>query len=261
MVEGVNAVAGSVVDAPDYAVPADPPPSNELGKDAFLKLLVAQLKYQDPMEPSSSEEFIATTAQFTVVEKLDELTKQGANTALVNSLTTASALVGREVTANRDGVSTTAVVNQSRIVSGSVVLDTDSGSISLNEIVSVGAAPRSAEPQAPATPVTPAAPTEAAAPAEPASESSDAVASDAASIAGDGPETDQLDDAVSTGDTADQAVDTDGVDGIVEAAIDSTEDSNELAPVSQDAADGAAGEDVEAATGQDSEPFDPFESA
>lgn len=148
MVEGINAVAGSVVEVPDYSIPAEAPPSGELGKDAFLKLLVAQLKYQDPLEPSSSEEFIATTAQFTVVEKLDELTKQGANTALVNSLTTASALIGREVTVTRNGLPVAATVKQSRIVSGEVSLETDLGPVGLTEIVSVGPATAAPTPVA-----------------------------------------------------------------------------------------------------------------
>lgn len=137
----VSAAAGSLVDG-RYSMPSNEPeaPSNELGKDAFLKLLVAQLRYQDPLEPSTSEEFIATTAQFTVVEKLDELTKQGENTALVNSLMTASSLVGREVTALRDGIEVTATVRRSRLDAGQVVLDTDSGEMQMNEIVSVGPA-------------------------------------------------------------------------------------------------------------------------
>jgi len=113
--------------------------SNTLDKDAFLKLLVAQLKYQDPMKPSSSEDFIATTAQFTVVEKLDQLTEQGKSTALVSSLTTASAMVGRTVSAIQDGAPVEAVVLRSKLVSGEVVLDTDKGVVHLNEIVSVGA--------------------------------------------------------------------------------------------------------------------------
>lgn len=162
-VADVNAVAGSVVNAPDlYRRPDNIPtaPGNELGKDEFLQLLVAQLKYQDPLEPSSSEEFISTTAQFTVVEKLDELTKQGESSALVQSLTTASSLVGREITANMDGVLVDAVVDHSRIVGGQVVLDSDAGEISLNQIVSVGAVPSptlapTIDPAA-ASPVTPA---------------------------------------------------------------------------------------------------------
>ena len=130
--------------------------SNTLDKDAFLKLLVAQLKYQDPMQPSSSEEFIATTAQFTMVEKLDQLTEQGRNTALVSSLTTASAMVGRTVSAIQDGAPLDAVVLRSKLVSGEVVLDTDKGVVHLNEIVSVGAPSLTTSPTAtsPATPVT-----------------------------------------------------------------------------------------------------------
>src|SRR6266705_6063419 len=45
----------------------------ELDKDAFLKLLVAQLKYQDPDKPADPTAFMAQTAQFTMIEKLDAM--------------------------------------------------------------------------------------------------------------------------------------------------------------------------------------------
>lgn len=148
MAETVSAVAGSTV-KPEWALPPEQStPTNEIGKDEFLQLLVAQLKYQDPLEPQSSDEFIATTAQFTVVEKLDELTRQGANTALIASLTTAGNLVGREVTANRSGVEVTAVVERSTIRESKVVLETAQGDISLDQIISIGAAPEAGTPPA-----------------------------------------------------------------------------------------------------------------
>ncbi|MCP4223417.1 MAG: hypothetical protein GY773_08765 [Actinomycetia bacterium] len=145
MPETVAATAGATVTAPNFNSltlngTGPPAPTNELGKDEFLKLLIAQLKYQDPLEPTSSDEFIATSAQFTVVEKLDELTKQGTASALVSSLATASSLVGREITAIGDNGRITATVERSEISAGEVVLVTDQGAVTFSQIVSVGAA-------------------------------------------------------------------------------------------------------------------------
>jgi flagellar basal-body rod modification protein FlgD len=69
--------------------------SKDIGdKDTFLKLLVAQLKYQDPSNPADSTQFLAQTAQFTQVEKLGDIADLMKSQRLVN----ASALVGHNVT-------------------------------------------------------------------------------------------------------------------------------------------------------------------
>jgi hypothetical protein len=57
-------------------------PTNELDQDAFLKLMVAQLRYQNPMSPADPQAFLAQTAQFTTVEKLTQLTQQLADSDL-----------------------------------------------------------------------------------------------------------------------------------------------------------------------------------
>lgn len=47
--------------------------SNEADKDMFLKLLVTQMKYQDPLSPVDNNEFISQSAQFSLLEEMQKL--------------------------------------------------------------------------------------------------------------------------------------------------------------------------------------------
>ena len=81
-----------------------PEASDSLGKDAFMQLLVSQMRNQDPMSPTSNEDFIAQLAQFSSLEQMEELNGnilglavlQQSN-ALMSQLTDSSALIGKEV--------------------------------------------------------------------------------------------------------------------------------------------------------------------
>lgn len=75
---------------------------SSMDKEAFLQLLVAQMKYQDPLEPTSNTEFISQYAQFSQVESLQNMSSN-------MDLQRASSLVGQEVyvkSANSSGETT-----------------------------------------------------------------------------------------------------------------------------------------------------------
>lgn len=95
----VNPLAAAAAPAPPSApsTTAATRRNDQLGKDAFLKLLVAQLRYQDPLKPSDPGDFMAQTAQFTSVEKLEELAKLGTAGARAQALSASGTLIGRTV--------------------------------------------------------------------------------------------------------------------------------------------------------------------
>lgn len=86
--------------------------SQAMGKDEFLKLLVAQLKNQNPLSPAEGQEFASQLAQFSSVEQLTEINSniQGSAksdlilTQAVNN-TLATNFIGKEVTSLGDTVS------------------------------------------------------------------------------------------------------------------------------------------------------------
>jgi flagellar basal-body rod modification protein FlgD len=57
---------------PDSVTDTATSSAGDLGEDAFLRLLVTQMQYQDPLDPQSNEEFVAQLAQFTQLEKMTE---------------------------------------------------------------------------------------------------------------------------------------------------------------------------------------------
>jgi flagellar basal-body rod modification protein FlgD len=89
---------------------------DQMGKDVFLKLLVAQMKYQDPANPASSSEFMAQTATFTQVEKLEEIAAQNAAMLVLQEASTAGSMVGRTVTwTDSDGSAKSGKVSSVRL--------------------------------------------------------------------------------------------------------------------------------------------------
>ena len=108
-----SGISGTPSTTPATAGPALPAPAKDFGdKDTFLKLLVAQLKYQDPTKPADATQFMAQTAQFTQVEKLGDIADLLKSQRLVN----ASALVGHSVTyMDENGAKLTGTISSAKL--------------------------------------------------------------------------------------------------------------------------------------------------
>ena len=118
--------------------PAERP--EQFGKDTFLKLLVAQLRFQDPTSPTDGAEFLAQTAQFTVVEKLEELAKSNAELVAAERLTTATSLIGKHVSyTNSEGTEATGVVTATRVGPLGPTLQVGGDEIQLSAVSAVSA--------------------------------------------------------------------------------------------------------------------------
>jgi flagellar basal-body rod modification protein FlgD len=70
---------------------------DSLGKDDFLKILVAQLTHQDPTQPMEDREFVAQMAQFSSLEQMQNLNKEFTRIAGLITLSQATALIGKDV--------------------------------------------------------------------------------------------------------------------------------------------------------------------
>jgi flagellar basal-body rod modification protein FlgD len=72
--------------------------SKSLGKDDFLKLFVAQLQHQDPMNPMDDMDFMGQMASFTTLEQVSKLASANEALASQQTMSNAVALIGRQVT-------------------------------------------------------------------------------------------------------------------------------------------------------------------
>ena len=112
--------------------------TQNLDKQTFLQLLVAQLRYQDPMKPTDSAQFLSQTAQFTALEKMEDVaakTEQMVNTQMAFG---ASSLIGRSVSyIDADGATVTGSVQGVNFGVDGPRLDVNGVPVALADVQSV----------------------------------------------------------------------------------------------------------------------------
>ena len=115
-----------------------------MGQKDFLQLLIAQLRNQDPLQPTDDKEFIGQVAQFNQLEQMQELNKTMTGLGSALALSQASNLLGRQVVAQgADGAVQGVVTGVTLGASGVQVQIGGKAVVALAAVQQVGLAPTS----------------------------------------------------------------------------------------------------------------------
>jgi flagellar basal-body rod modification protein FlgD len=115
----------------------------QMGSDTFLKLLVAEMKYQDPSKPMDSAQMMAQTATLTQTQALQTIADQNKQTLALQRSLTAGALVGHQVSYTAsDGTTQSGVISAVQIssINNTTTAVIDGKTVDIGRITSVGLA-------------------------------------------------------------------------------------------------------------------------
>ena len=106
-------------------------------RDQFLHLMVTQLQNQNPLEPTSQEDFLQQLSTFSMVEGIEKLNTNFDQMLKAQQLSQGADLVGKTVEfASNDGTAT-GIVQKARVVDGSIVLTVNGKSVPLDDVYAV----------------------------------------------------------------------------------------------------------------------------
>jgi flagellar basal-body rod modification protein FlgD len=142
MPDAINAAAPPA----DLRLGAGPPPVADpfagMDSQAFLRLLVAQLRYQNPMQPSDPTAMLQQTSQLRQVESLGQVAQLQAQMVSMHQASMAAGLVGRTVTAvDLDGTTVEGLVEAVRFTPVGPVLVVGGRQVPLDATAEIGTAP------------------------------------------------------------------------------------------------------------------------
>jgi flagellar basal-body rod modification protein FlgD len=136
-----NSGAGAAGQTSSTAGSTNPLQSLE-NPNTFLNLLVAQLKYQDPLNPTSGTQFLSQTAQLTEVETMNQLQSEVSQENTTSQQVASTSMIGQTVSATlSDGTTVSGVVQGVSLdTSGGPTLNVNGTPVPLGDVQSVGTA-------------------------------------------------------------------------------------------------------------------------
>ena len=109
------------------SAPATGKSINDVNLDDFLKLMIAEMQNQDPLSPMENSEMLQQLGQMRSIGATDKLTKTLDAVLIGQNLTTATALIGKEVNAlTEDGANVQGVVDRVTVANGE---DSEAGGV------------------------------------------------------------------------------------------------------------------------------------
>jgi flagellar basal-body rod modification protein FlgD len=113
--------------------------SDALGRNEFLQLLAAQLRFQNPLEPTDGTQFVAQLATFSSLEGIERLNASFTQLFQLQQLTQGASLIGKEVTFSIPGSTQlgSGLVTELTVLDGQVQLLVNGTAISLDQIRSL----------------------------------------------------------------------------------------------------------------------------
>jgi flagellar basal-body rod modification protein FlgD len=103
----------------------------------FLKLIAAQLQYQNPMEPTKDTEFIAQMAQFDSLQKMEDVAKSLASLLSISQMSQTSTLIGKRITARVNGEEITGLVSKVTFADGDATLHVGGKRVALGSVTEI----------------------------------------------------------------------------------------------------------------------------
>lgn len=135
-----NTISAATSAATPAAKPVDTSAAASLGKDDFLKLLVAQLQNQDAMNPVDNSQYMGQLAQFSTLEQISNVGAELGRLRASSQVDQAVSMIGKTVGyVTPDGTAVSGVVASVSIQDGEIFLKVGEAEISPTDVTTITA--------------------------------------------------------------------------------------------------------------------------